>query len=693
MRSSFGVVWSVILCGWVVSACPCAPTSPECGSDRDCPSDFHCSDQRVCARNSAIADAGPGDGQRTDRAGTDQFATDVSGSDLAPVDAGACGVDACPAPMTCFDRGDGGHACLCHSVVCPAGSENCLADTQIDGGALRCCPPGTSIRNCGGTCIDVANNNAHCGACGNGCANGQPCTGLACACTSSDQCQNANPFPNTIGRCIAIGGVVLYDAGSGPDHLVGACNHDECVAGFADCDDAGANGCEAELNVDLANCGHCGDPAVIGYDAGSDGSFPRTSYCRSGAPSCGQNGVCPQSICVIPDGGDPAQAYCIDCLRHEDCRASNSGDVCCTGRCASFGDNFANRNCGCDPRRGGDAGVNCTAFAFDGGPASVSGARCILADGGNVSAATLRAGQCGCNADDGTQCATTASPQSPYTSLIGLCDLSHQRCIAQSASNCGRAGGVVSAGGVFVDGGRCNATLGGPLCIAINSNGRGACGCNNSIDCRIPVDGGWYGTHVAADSCNSHVCACGTSDWATNCNPSNVYASDCCSGYCTSLSSYDSCVTCDTVCETNSYCSNGSCSCTNSAGEDAGLYGSTCPSGGGGGGETCAYQSSGYSQCACASNGLHPCPTSTYCNVNGYWVVSQTGSASGCCDYTSGAWGPNRCISSDYCTEPNLPVLCTDTQANVVKATCCPAGSSCRTVGETWNSSVECAIP
>jgi hypothetical protein len=111
------------------------------------------------------------------------------------------------------------HAC----IECETDDE-CPLTTICTGGV---CIPGCNARRgcsvgetcCNSQCVDTATDDAHCGACGRPCAP-----------------------PNAAARCAG-----------------GACSIRACVTGYADCNGQLADGCEADLPRDSANCGRCGN--------------------------------------------------------------------------------------------------------------------------------------------------------------------------------------------------------------------------------------------------------------------------------------------------------------------------------------------------------------------------------------------------------------------------------------------------
>ena len=106
----------------------------------------------------------------------------------------------------------------------------------------RCgaCPPGQA--RCGGVCVDVQSNPAHCGTCGNACAPGTACQGGACACASGTTscggaCVDTSNDNSNCGGCgVVCGSGKTCQSGacqcpSGTTLCGGVCRVDCCVAG------------------------------------------------------------------------------------------------------------------------------------------------------------------------------------------------------------------------------------------------------------------------------------------------------------------------------------------------------------------------------------------------------------------------------------------------------------------------------
>lgn len=162
-----------------------------------------------------------------------------------PANCGACG--------TVCGTGE-----VCSSGVC-TGTAGCSAPNQL----------------CGGVCTSVANDPGNCGTCGTTCAGGTNavpvCGAGSCGAicqaayadcdqdlgaTGSNGCEvNTN---TAITDCGACGNACSLPANAAASCVGGTCGLGACSPGFDNCDNDPATGCEAELALDVMNCGACG---------------------------------------------------------------------------------------------------------------------------------------------------------------------------------------------------------------------------------------------------------------------------------------------------------------------------------------------------------------------------------------------------------------------------------------------------
>ncbi len=155
-----------------------------------------------------------------------------------------------------------------------------LFDSHTDNGEGGC-PPGTADCNlvlADGCEVNVLTDPKHCGSCDTPCAlaNAEP------------KCEN--------GKCAVA----------------------ECKPGFADCDNKGDNGCEVDTSTDADHCGGCTKPcpAVPGADPGCQAGQCTAFTCKAGFGDCDNNlangcetnlknspehcGLC-TSVCTFPN--------------------------------------------------------------------------------------------------------------------------------------------------------------------------------------------------------------------------------------------------------------------------------------------------------------------------------------------------------------------------------------------------------
>ena len=230
----------------LAAGCGTAVTSYQCNPA--CPSGFRC-EAGGCVGDSVVPDIG---GQPH--------------GDLAVTCSPACSgaTPFCDSTNTCVE-------CLASSD-CPRG-EQCKKL-----GTLPTCQPGCDVdqdcpaqgKCCDHACIDPMTDPGNCGGCGNHCTSTHATSSCAAGACQSAACLegwgdcNNDPAdgceaslasdPANCGHCAT---ACQFD------HATAACSNTcyiaACEFGFGDCDESPGNGCEGNTLSDIKNCGSCGN--------------------------------------------------------------------------------------------------------------------------------------------------------------------------------------------------------------------------------------------------------------------------------------------------------------------------------------------------------------------------------------------------------------------------------------------------
>lgn len=214
---------------------------------------------------------------------------------------------------------------------------------------------------CGGLCVDTANDPLNCGACNAACSSGQICVGGVCA-----ACPPGKPLCQ--GACVttAVDATNCGSCGHACSYVIlgtavcsaGVCTP-QCNAGRADCD-ADPSYCETTLASSASNCGACGVvcPAGKYCSAGACTSCgPGTTYCGNGygcidtSTSVANCGACGN---YCPHAGSNTQSMCADGM---------CGGTCYPGYVDCDGDSTNGCEIGItsDPKNCGTCGLTCAA--------------------------------------------------------------------------------------------------------------------------------------------------------------------------------------------------------------------------------------------------------------------------------------------------------------------------------------------
>jgi len=297
-----------------------------------------------------------------------------------------------------------------------------------DGGSEPTCD-GTL---CDGVCVDTTSDEAHCGACGNACAQATACVDGACCPAGQIECDGACTDPSLRTSCGGCGVVCGDDeacavtsrqslAGGGAIDRYGCVG---CGEGETLCGDA----C-VDLALDPRNCGACGNACPAGQVC-ADGAC--STACAEGMTDC--DGVCRN---LLGDG-----SHCGACGN-----ACRSDQLCMGGTCGcQLGRLDCDGTCinpQIDPGNCGGCGNVCGAgqVCVDGmcrcGQGTVQcGSRCI-----DTSSDPLHCGGCGQACIAGAECIDgTCSCPEPTVECGG-------RCVdfATDRFNCGTCGNACAA--------------------------------------------------------------------------------------------------------------------------------------------------------------------------------------------------------------------------------------------------------
>jgi hypothetical protein len=232
---------------------------------------------------------------------------------------GTCGM-ACPDPMNGVAACVGG-GCIIGS--CSAGYADC--DSRPDNGCEV--KTDTDVKNCGACKTVCMAGQASAPMCVAGKCNSTCGAGFAdCDNNPANGCEvNTSNDPNNCGMCGTMCGN-LPNA-SGAACIMGACKVTGCTGWFQDCNGMGADGCEANTVMDTSNCGGCGMMCTVihGTPACSNGTCA-VKTCDSGWGDCDGNAANGCEKDVTKDARN-----CGKCGYA--CAGNQSVQSCSTGKC------------------------------------------------------------------------------------------------------------------------------------------------------------------------------------------------------------------------------------------------------------------------------------------------------------------------------------------------------------------------
>ena len=514
---------------------------------------------------------------------------------------------------------------------------------------------------------DLRTSVAHCGTCGRACVtpNATPvCRAGACAVGSCDagfaDC-DGDPSNGcevdtrtSVGNCGACGRACAAPNGVAAC-VAGACAVASCATGFANCDGMAANGCEAVLATDEANCGRCGVmcPVPSSGSAECRAGVCGISACPAGRADCDGNVA---NGCEVTTGTDVN--HCGACNNR--CAALPNATVGCAGglcRIASCNAGFA--DCDGNPANGCEVDTRTSV-----GNCGACGRACAAPNG----VAACVAGAC-----------AVASCSAGFANCDGLAGNGCEVDTRTSLTHCGacNAGCAAPTGGTA----RCAAGVCTRACPTGQTNCNGVCRATGAA-CTSAGTGGCQQTGTIVCSGTSTACSVGprtsgacTSPAGGSCDAMGncvcASGSAVCSGRCQDITtSVTNCGACGRVCAAPTggtvRCEAGTCvpSCPTGQSNCNGVCratGAACTSAGTGG-----CQQTGTVVCASAGN-------NTTC--------SATPRTSGSCTTPSGG----GCNSSGTCVCPtgqtSCANRCVDVRTDVMNCgacgVACSAGRTC----------------
>ncbi|MSP59574.1 MAG: hypothetical protein EXR72_04390 [Myxococcales bacterium] len=375
-------------------------------------------------------------------------------------------------------------------VPCLPGRDNCSAGNYCaaQNGSYACVPgckitaecPGAKPGCCNHTCVDLASDAKSCGMCGAACVGVKLCCDAACTDVTSDA-----------KHCGGCGMACGMPPNAKVSCQQSACKLTGCTMPFADCNNDPADGCEANLSNDAANCTGCGNACDAPNGISECNNGCKLKGCYAGFADCNNNPVdgCEAAITKDPvNCGKCGQV----CPAPPNASAACNGGVCSVGACKmGFGDCDNNIQNGCEAPLDADL-KNCGAC----------GQACMIANG----AGQCQGGMCGiaacmmpfadCNNLPADGCETDRSQNPLHCGAcgkvcpavangtpgckasvcgVGTCNMGYDNCDANAvngceinllndAKNCGVCGKVCPMNKPTCGNGTCTAALSyGPL--------------------------------------------------------------------------------------------------------------------------------------------------------------------------------------------------------------------------------------
>lgn len=454
----------------------------------------------------------------------------------------------------------------------------------------------TGYANCDGDVTDGCEINTntnvnHCGACNNKCpspSGGTPnCVNGTCglsSCTapqadcngqSGDGCEiNTSNNPSHCGGC----GNACFVANGTGGCAASSCSVASCNAGFANCNNLYADGCEKNLKTDPLNCNACGTVCSSVNGSASCNNGACSIACNPGYADCTASPGCETSTNTVANCGGCG----VTCSNTHGSTACPAG--VCVPTCASgWGD------CDGDPKNGCETSLTTLTDC------GACGSACALANAnadcstGTCQVTSCAAGYGNCNANPADGCETNTNTSVPHCGGCGSACSPNNGTPSCSAGNCFIActsGYGNCNGNARVDGCEVNLTsdplncntcglacppatpncVGGSCISACPSgfadcDGIGANGCETNINTNHDKCGGCSNACGATQYCNTSVCtSCSGGLLDCDKNGANGCEAD-------TATNPNACGSCGTKCG-----SDGTCGCSASACSGGTIY-------------------------------------------------------------------------------------------------------------------------
>ncbi len=472
--------------------------------------------------------------------------------------AGICGIGTCNAGFADCD-GVASNGCEVNLNTdinnCSACGSKCAPANAVGscvGGACKVTSCTGSFQDCDGIAAngceaDTTTNVANCGSCKNACSSlhGTPgCSGSACSITCAAGFGNCDgnvsngceaTTTNDASNCGTCGTACL--AANGTASCVNsACIVSSCSSGFADCNGKYADGCEARLTTDAANCGTCGNICNSTNGTASCANSQCSIVCSAGYGNCdalASTGCEINLATSMQDCGTCGQA----------CAPANATGACSGGACSITTCNTGFGNCnatvgdGCEANLTSDpnhCGTCTTVCSFTNAAAGCNSGVCVIG--------TCNAGFANCDGSSANGCevnltsdpnhCNSCSTVCAYTNAsatcnsgactLGTCNAGFANCDGNAANGC-EVNLSSDVNNCNACGTKCPTTGGTPVCTSgtcgYSSCGAGLATCPPGATCATNTTNdvnncGGCGTKCsyanAAASCVSSACTMGT---------------------------------------------------------------------------------------------------------------------------------------------------------------------------------------